>query len=555
MQPLAPAGEVVAGHYILIAPLGEGKFGIVWRAEEMTGGDREFALKFLPSSLLSDEHALRSLHLEAKLTISLDHPHLMRVHNLDCHDENPFLVMELLRGPTLAQIQMRRGRLNPEEARAITVQVCEGLEHAHGQGIIHLDIKPSNLMLAEPLPHPDSSLCDPSVQVKITDFGIARMMMGRTEEAPRPAALGTLTHMSPELIRGEEVDQRSDIYSLGCVLHQLVAGHPPFQGQHIVRKHFTKRPEPIPCCPETLWQVIAKCLEKEPSDRFQSARELRQALLTADPPRPRRLLPLAAVCAVLTLGLAAGTLWLPKSRTEAPAPPTTPPPATVIQPEITSPPASPPQEAESMLEEFPFDVPFELAALETPPEPEIADLISLPPELMIIETEGPEETEVITGEVEDTAEEPLAAESPPVEAEPVAEETETESESPMITRGNEAEYGEENPEEAESEVAEMAEPEVAELAEPDEPEPVETAIALPMPEPSAESTEIASLAPPSESEPEAEEEITPPEPETRRQRLRRILGGLAVGVRDGAVSVGEDLHETAVDVRDYIRRD
>jgi serine/threonine protein kinase len=550
MQALAPTGEVVAGRYILVAPVGEGKCGIVWRAEELSEDDHEYALKFLPDSLLSDERAMRTLHLEAQLIISLDNPHLMKVHGLDCHGDNPFLVMELLRGPTLAQILLRRQRLTPEETRAIAIQLCQGLEHAHGVGIVHLNLTPSNLMLAGSLPDPDHPLTDPSVQVKITDFGISRILMGRPEEGGRHAALGSLPHMSPEQIRGESVDHRSDIYSFGCVLYHLLAGHPPFQGQYVVRKHFTKPPERILSCPDELWQVIAKCLEKEPGDRPQSARELRQALLTAERPRPRRLLPIAAVCTALTLGLAAGTLWLPKSRTEPPATPVaTPPPlAPILPPETSSLPTPSPSEPEDVREELNIPMPIELAALDMPPEPEIADPMALPPELVIVESQAPVEPEIIPEPIEESTEQTLAAVAPPEEPETAPENEE------VVEQVVEVE------EETQEIVQPEPEPEVVETAPPVEPEPVETAAALPTPEPPTESTapdpdEIASAAPTTENEPVVEETPPAPVPETRRQRLRRIFGGFVIEVRDGAVSVGEDLHETVTDVRDYIRRD
>ncbi|MBN1475823.1 protein kinase [Candidatus Sumerlaeota bacterium] len=537
MESLTPAGEVVAGRYILVAPVGEGKCGIVWQAEELSEDNGEYALKFLPASLLSDERAMRSLHLEAQLIISLNHPQLMRVHSLDCHDDNPFLVMELLDGPTLAQILLRRRRLTPDETRAIAIQICQGLEHAHGVGLVHLNLTPANLMLAGPLPDPDHPLTDPSIRIKITDTGIARILMGRIEEGSRHAALGSLTHMSPELIRGERVDDRSDIYSLGCVLYHLLAGHPPFQGQYVVRKHFTKRPERIVSCPEDLWKVIAKCLEKEPGDRYQSARELRQALLTAERPRPRRLLLIAAVCAALTLGLAAGTLWLPKSRTETPAPPATAPPSLVpnLPPETASLPAPAPSEPDDVREEYIIPMPLELAALETPPEPETTDPMTLPPELVIIESQAPADPMAIPETAEELPEETIASAALREEPTPAVEETETAPENSAGTQ-------------------EVEDP------EPDDPEPVETATALPTPEPSAESSapdtdEITSADSATDDAPEAEETPSEPEPETRRQRLRRIFGGFAVEVRDGAVSVGEDLHETVTDVRDYIRGD
>lgn len=296
-HPAPPAaGRLVASRYSLVRPLAEGGFGAVWEAQDTRLNGHPVALKFLPWALGDSTEARSELLREARILLSLSHPRLVRFHTLDAEGGEPFLVMELVRGPTLSQLLVVRGRLSPEEVREIAVQVCEGLECVHGEGVIHLDLKPSNLMLAAGVDGPAVALNLSGIRVKIMDFGISRLSVESGGGDAQPPLAATLAYASPEQIAGGPVDARSDLYSLGCVIYHLLAGEPPFRDQS------RSMPSPIPGCPEALWCVVRRCLEPLPSRRFSSAAELARALTGGEKiPRHRRG---AMVALALLSGLA-----------------------------------------------------------------------------------------------------------------------------------------------------------------------------------------------------------------------------------------------------------
>src|SRR4030095_4838168 len=218
---IAP-GVGLDGRYEIVAPLGAGGMGEVYRARDLRL-HREVAVKVLPARLAEDEDALARFEREARSLAALSHPHILAIHDFGSHDGLAYAVMELLEGETLRE-RLRRSGLAWAEAVNLGVQMAEGLAAAHGKGVVHRDLKPENVFLSR------------TGALKILDFGLART------EGPAPppeqplssapaqpgVVLGTLSYMPPEQARGLPVDPRGDIFALGCVLYEMVAGRPPF---------------------------------------------------------------------------------------------------------------------------------------------------------------------------------------------------------------------------------------------------------------------------------------------------------------------------------------
>ena len=254
-------------HYQITEQLGQGGMGVVYKAQD-TRLDRTVALKFLsPHSLPTDAEKAR-FYREAKAAAKLHHPHIATVFEIDETDDGQaFIVMEYVEGETLAE-KIKRGPLKLEEAITIVCQVVEGLQAAHEAGIVHRDIKSSNIMLTA------------KSQVKVMDFGLAKVEAASmlTKEG---TTLGTVSYMSPEQARGEEVDHRSDIWSLGVVLYEMVTGRLPFGGdyeQAMVYSILNQDPQPLTALrtgvPMALDWVMAKLLAKDPARRYQHADEV-----------------------------------------------------------------------------------------------------------------------------------------------------------------------------------------------------------------------------------------------------------------------------------------
>jgi serine/threonine protein kinase len=258
--------ETHISHYRLLEKLGEGAMGEVFRAED-TRLKRTVALKFLPAAMVADASLRQRFFHEAQAAAALDHPGICTIHEIDERDGDVFLVMAFVDGPTL-QKKIEQRPLKLEEALEIAIQAAEGLQAAHECGIVHRDIKSSNILLTS------------KGQVKITDFGLA-MLGGRTRLTEAGAIMGTPAYMSPEQAGGREADARSDLWSLGVVLYEMVAGRLPFGGDNVAAVIYSilyREPEPLTALrtgtPMELDRIVAKALAKDPAERYQHASDL-----------------------------------------------------------------------------------------------------------------------------------------------------------------------------------------------------------------------------------------------------------------------------------------
>ncbi len=259
------------GRYEIIKELGQGAMGIVYQALD-PNIQRVVALKVLRPGLSSDQEFRQRFQMEARSAGKLAHSGIVTIFDAADQGDTAFLVMEYLEGQTLAQLLAAGGALSPAQACGIAVQICDALEYAHAAQVVHRDIKPSNVILL------------PGDQVKLTDFGIARVMS--EPRMTRTGIIGTLDYMSPEQARGEDVDHRTDIYSLGAVLFEMVTGRLPFQADTPSATLLKLISEPTPS-PRALDpaisvgmdEIIIRATEKDPSQRYQTAAEMRQALL------------------------------------------------------------------------------------------------------------------------------------------------------------------------------------------------------------------------------------------------------------------------------------
>ena len=258
-------GKLIS-HYKILEKLGEGGMGVVYKAQD-TRLDRIVALKFLPQHLLCDQEAKTRFEHEAKAASALNHPNITTIHEINEVEGECFICMEYVEGKSIKEL-IKEKKFSIEEVLRIAIQVGEGLNAAHKKDIVHRDIKSDNIMLTE------------DGLVKIMDFGLAKLK-GATRLTSTGSTLGTLAYMSPEQAQGIEVDQRSDIFSFGVVLYEMITGQLPFRGEHeaaIIYSIINETPEPLARykvnVPEQLQRIIDKTLEKDRSIRYQSAAEV-----------------------------------------------------------------------------------------------------------------------------------------------------------------------------------------------------------------------------------------------------------------------------------------
>jgi len=250
-------------HYKILEKLGEGGMGVVYKAQD-TKLDRIVALKFLPKHLLCDEEAKTRFVHEAKAASALDHPNIATIHEIDEVEGECFICMAYIEGQSLKEL-VRDKKLSIEEILRITIQIGEGLDAAHKRGITHRDIKSDNIMLTQ------------EGTVKIMDFGLAKLK-GAPKLTKTGTTTGTMQYMSPEQAQGMEVDQRSDIFTFGVVLYEMITGQLPFKGEHeaaIIYSIVNETPEPLARykanVPEGLQRMVDKALKKDLSTRYQSS--------------------------------------------------------------------------------------------------------------------------------------------------------------------------------------------------------------------------------------------------------------------------------------------
>ncbi len=286
-------GSVLAGRYQIKDRLGSGGMGIVYRAEHVAL-HKDVAVKVLLPELSSIRSVAERFEREALSLSKLDHPGIVRVIDFGSTEQGLlYLVMDFVEGEPLSDIIRREAPFTAERAVSLCLQILLALDHAHGLGVVHRDLKPDNIMIVDPGTRTES--------IRILDFGIAKMLQDTNEEAePLTQAgmvFGTPEYVSPEQASGEpdKVDMRSDLYTVGVILYEMLAGHRPFEASSrmaLLNQHMTKKPSPIQVdrpdrvIPQGLAAIVMQALEKDRSERFQSALEFYSALIHLPMERP-----------------------------------------------------------------------------------------------------------------------------------------------------------------------------------------------------------------------------------------------------------------------------
>ncbi len=265
-------GQIIKERYEIVEILGEGGMAFVYKARDKQL-QRYVAIKTLKPNYVNQEKFVDRFRREAQTAANLNHPNIVQIFDWGIDDE-PYFVMEYIEGNTLTSIISGNRTVGLNDILYIGSQVANGLKEAHKRGLVHRDIKPGNIMIT------------PDGKVKVTDFGIVSLQNEESDITKTGAVLGTASYISPEQAQGKPVSFESDLYSLGTVLYELIAGKPPFTGDSPIAtatKHLTDKPEKLSNfrkdIPKALENAILKLLEKRPSDRFKSAEDLRALLL------------------------------------------------------------------------------------------------------------------------------------------------------------------------------------------------------------------------------------------------------------------------------------
>ena len=270
-------GVTIAGRYAIGKEIGRGGMGVVYLAQQDNLG-REVVVKVLSREMVKDEDARKRFDREARGMSALQHPNLVTIYDYGTHDDLSYIVMEYVDGESLDQMLMRRERVYWADFLRIAVQVLDAVGEAHASGIIHRDLKPANVMLCER--HGQKNF------VKILDFGLARF---RSNKEITKELFGSVSYLSPEIIKGETVDSRADVYALGCIFYEMLSGKKPFEGEDygVMYKHVNDEPTPLDellpfdhLVPEPTLRLIHQCLAKDKAQRPKDANELLQLLTT-----------------------------------------------------------------------------------------------------------------------------------------------------------------------------------------------------------------------------------------------------------------------------------
>ena len=307
-------GQPFDGRYRVLGRLGVGGMATVYLAEDSSLG-RKVALKVMAERYAEDGEFVERFRREAQAAARLNHPNIIAVYDRGEADGRPYIAMEYLQGRTLKQVIQKEGPLPPERAIAVAMQVLSGLRYAHEHGVVHRDVKPHNVLVGD------------DGRIKVTDFGIAHA--GDPQMTEVGSIVGTAQYLSPEQARGRSVGPQTDVYSLGVVLYEMLAGRVPFEGDSsvaIAMQHVSDEPPPlrslVPDVPESLAMVVAHSMLKQPDQRYGSADEF-----SADLDRVRRGLVPAAATALIEMPPREPTERVPAVEATRIAPPAAPPPS------------------------------------------------------------------------------------------------------------------------------------------------------------------------------------------------------------------------------------
>ncbi|MGH8985389.1 MAG: protein kinase domain-containing protein [Acidimicrobiia bacterium] len=316
-ETVAP-GRVLGGRYRLTRELARGGMATVWDAQDPLLS-RRVAVKILHPELAIDDAVRARFRHEAVAAAKLSHPAIVATYDTG-DDGVAYIVMQLVEGPTLRRMLDRRGPLPPGEAADVAAQVAEALDHAHRHSLVHRDIKPANVLVP------------PDGQIKVTDFGIAKAT-GDEDLTRTGTVVGTARYLAPEQVSGDAVDGRADVYALGLVLYEMLAGVLPFTGESEITTamaRLTRAPDPVrthrPDVPPMLDAIVSRCLERDPDDRFPSAGALLDALEPAREP-PSGSLPAVARTREPATTAADRTVGVDRTATATATPPPSPPPS------------------------------------------------------------------------------------------------------------------------------------------------------------------------------------------------------------------------------------